>query len=149
MTGTNFSDWFNASEGTFVCRASIPYTVSGNRGFWRVDDNSDTNRMMVRNAVGNTNFVVVTAGSSVVALQNAITANTVFQHAATYKNDNYAAALNGAGFATDTAGTVPSVITMRIGDSVAANAAMGCTIERIYYYPQRLTDNEVTAFSKQ
>jgi hypothetical protein len=149
MTGTNFSDWYNASEGTFVCKASIPYTAAGNRGPWRVDDNSDTNRMMVRNAGGSTDFRVITAGSSVVSLQNAITANTVFQHAAAYKNDNYAAALNGAGFATDTAGTVPTVITMRIGDPVALTTLMGCTVARIYYYPQRLTDNEVTAFSKQ
>ena len=149
MTGTNFSSWFNASEGTFVCKASIPFTTSGNRGPWRVDDNSDTNRMMVRNAGGSTDFRVITAGSSVVSLQNAITANVVFQHAAAYKNDNYAAALNGAGFATDTAGTVPTVITMRIGDPVALTTLMGCTVARIYYYPQRLTDNEVTAFSKQ
>lgn len=149
MTGTNFSDWFNASEGTFVCKASIPYTAAGNRGPWRVDDNSDTNRMMVRNAGGSTDFRVITAGSSVVSLQNAITANTVFQSAAAYKNNSYAAALNGAGFATDTAGTVPTVSVMRIGDPTASTAIMGSTIERIYYYPQRLTDNEVTAFSKQ
>jgi len=149
MTGTNFSDWFNASEGTFVCKASIPYTAAGNRGPWRVDDNSDTNRMMVRNAGGSTDFRVITAGSSVVSLQNAITANTVFQSAAAYKNNSYAAALNGAGFATDTAGTVPTVSVMRIGDPTASTTTMGCTVARIYYYPQRLTDNEVTAFSKQ
>ena len=149
MTGTNFSDWFNASEGTFVCKASIPLTTSGNRGPWRVDDGSDANIIMSRNASGNLDFRVINAGSLIVALPNAITANVVFQQAAAYKTDNYAAALNGAGLATDTAGTVPTVNTMRIGNSTSTTAQLGCTIERIYYYPQRLTDNEVTAFSKQ
>jgi hypothetical protein len=39
MTGTNFSSWYNASEGTFYCEAATVDIVS-NKGIWSVGDAS-------------------------------------------------------------------------------------------------------------
>jgi hypothetical protein len=152
MTGTNFSDWFNASEGTFSVSANVPF-VSANKGFLQVNDGTTSNRLELRFAgsVATTSrYEVVTSGSSVASLigGNYDSSRTM---CAAYATDNFGCATNADVTLTDILGGVPSVNQIRIGslDFGSSNIVyLGGTIQKISYWPQRLTNAEVQAFSK-
>jgi hypothetical protein len=148
MTGTNFSDWFNASEGTFVATAASLTTVAATRSIFDVRS-AATVRMSLQNFGTFASFVVVdtTTQASLDAIST-VAANTFFQIAGGYKANNFGAAANGGAAATDVSGTVPAANVAWIG-GVNGTSVRNGWINKIAYYPQRLTNAEISAFSKQ
>lgn len=154
MTGTNFSDWFNASEGTFtltsiagtnVGYASGAYTQRG------LEVSSATNAYMAiaRLNTATTARLLVVDGTTQVAIdQSNYTQNTASTFTFGYKLNNYVFAGNGATVTTDTAATVPTCSTLNIGKATTAEGFLNGWIRKINYYPMRLTNAEVQAFSK-
>lgn len=142
MTGTNFSDWFNASEGAlsvkylkattntagrYIVRLFSP-TVGAGVSVW-----SNTNGIDTRYWIGATN---ATIGNGSLSAPNVA--------ALAYKTAASTGALNGAANASN-AGTVPSDINeLRIGDGGFMNGHM----QRILYWPFALTAAEIRANSK-
>jgi hypothetical protein len=152
MTGTNFSSWYNASEGTLYAEGFV-YTAPANTVIpclFSIDDNTGSNRIQLyranNNGSPNAGLAVVNGGS----IQALITAgNTQFQNgkiAGAYKVDNFAASLNGAAAVTDTIGTIPTVTQMKIGTGPALANVNG-TIRRIAYYPTRLANAQLQALT--
>lgn len=152
MTGTNFSDWFNASAGTF--RAT--YEASPNTfTTYLVASNGVTaqNSFHFDNDSGNMRAVYYSGSSAVATLGLGVlgTAGTVNSVASSYAVNNFVAARNAGTVVTDTAGAVPVSLTqLNIGadPSGAAVNVMNTRIQKIYYYPLALTNAEVQAFSK-
>ena len=60
---------------------------------------------------------------------------------------NAALALKGGNAVTDTPGAVPSVTQMRLGNR-ANDTFLNGHLKKVFYYPQRLTNAELEAFSK-
>lgn len=147
MTGTNFSDWFNATEGTFQIQAT-PRVTNLNLGVVSVDDGSNTNRIqMFAESSGNVRGQIVAGGVVQAALDTGTTtANTPFKSVLAYKLNNTAAAVNGSATIQDLSCTIPTVNQMRIGSLVGANYLSGW-VQAIRYWPMRLINNEVQAFS--
>jgi hypothetical protein len=152
MTGTNFSSWYNAVEGTLYVEGFV-YTAPVNTVFpclFSIDDNTSSNRIQLyranNNGSPNAGLAVVNGGS----IQALITAgNTQFQNgkiAGAYKVNNFAASLNGAAAVTDTTGTIPTVTQMQIGTGPALANVNG-TIRRIAYYPVRLANTTLQALT--
>jgi hypothetical protein len=146
MTGTNFSDWFNATEGAFT----IGYnTLVNNPAPFSVDDGSMTNRFQPIAATGVNQFYVVVAGSLVVAVTSgATTLNTNQKLGFGYKLDNYVYSSNAAAVATDTSAGVPTANTLRFGRLQNNTSIFSGTLQNLYYWPQRLINNEVRSFTK-
>jgi hypothetical protein len=146
MTGTNFSDWFNATEGTFV--------VSGQKGgstftpFYTAHDGTNSNK--IETDFDNAAHLIVAAGGVTQANIDAgtVSANTFTRLAAAYKANSFAACISGGSVATDTAGSIPTVDRLQIGGAFNAIPYGTKTIATISYYPVRLTNAEVQAFSK-
>ena len=151
MTGTNFSDWFNASEGAFAVKANI-YSLAGAFNMtYSANDGTANKTLSIRHAAANsTNIVSVvvdtTSQASMFCLTN-LAANTDFVAATGYKADNFAAAGNGGAIATDLTGTVPAVNQLELG-SQASTFYLNGWIKKLSYWPQRITNAEVQAFSK-
>jgi hypothetical protein len=150
MTGTNFSDWFNASEGTLFAE----FTTGGDTIATRVaiiDDGTTTNYIGILGSTGSSAgpFFAVnnTTAQCAIPSPTAIAVNTTYKIAGAYKADNFAAAINGGTLATDVSGTIPTVSQMQIGRDAFPNYLNGL-VRRIMYWPQRLTNAEVRAFSK-
>jgi len=146
MTGTNFSDWFNASEGAFFIEATNFYPPKY-QPILRIDNgvindsiyfdiDSSTARMVA--FVNNVNQCVI--GTST------LTANTKFKIVGAYKLDSYAASLNAGSVGTDNSATVPTVNRLLLGND-GVNIFNG-HYAKVNYYPQRLINAEVQAFSK-
>ena len=155
MTGTNFSSWFNANEGTFVATTSVLnlalnrpimqtstaglsngsqyvyYNPASSRFGYRVYDATGT-------AVGAVNYT--NAGTPVI--------NTPYCAAIGYKTDSFAISVNGAAVGLDTLGTVSGTAdTLLIGSDTSITYLNGHA-KSLRFYPLRLTNAETQAFSK-
>lgn len=145
MTGTNFIDWFNASEGTFVAN-SAALVASGYSRAVQVSDNTTSNFISVT-----TNTSQIRTGGAFqasFASGGSVVAGQYYQTSLAYKLNDCASATNGGTTLTDTSVTLPTVNQMVIGGQTTTNIGSGY-IKKIMYWPSRLTNAEVQAFSKQ
>jgi hypothetical protein len=147
MTGTNFSDWFNQSEGAFVTEADTVNPFS--RWFYTVNDGSSTNYIGSDfNSSANVRFRVVNTGASQASVTSvaAVSANTIIKHAAAYATNSFNQALNGVLNTTDTTGSFVAMSQLQFS-AANANPNLNGHIRSFRYYPQRLTNAELQAFS--
>ena len=157
MTGTNFSDWYNASEGTIGILASVPaYSTSSVVQAVQASIFKDLlNYIRLRGySNGSGNFLwdstITTAGASVVDFPEFTTTspNTLVQQLLSYKLNNCANAVNGTTVNVDTSSAIPLTLdTLYIG-SLGGTVTGAQHINKINYWPQRLINNEIQAFSK-
>lgn len=147
MTGTNFSSWYNATEGAVFCQFYRSDTTGASRGAWSIRDAANTgmdyrpyaSQVLVQIG-GVTQADIYPGGGS---------ANSVVKSCFTYKVDSFAASTNAGNPATDTLGNVPTVTQMFIGALSAATGQVLCGhMQKLFYWPQRVTNAEVRAFSK-
>ena len=145
ITGSNFTSFYNQSEGTLSVNASTP--ASGDRTIIGIDDNT-ANEMIRLRTEGTDPFYKVTGGGSDLVSLNlgAIVARTAFKVAACYKLDDFAASLNGATVSTDNTGTIPTVDRLRIGQGQSGNIITG-HIAAIRYYRKRLDNAKLQALT--
>lgn len=144
MTGTNFSSWYNGTEGTFVVKSipQKPTLAAGTPRLFTASDGTENNRVMVDFPSTNARGIVSTGGINQALLTIAYTANININLGLAYKANDFAFAKDGGSPATAASGTVPSgLTTMQIGaTSTNTNQFSGC-IQRVTYYPQRLPNN--------
>jgi len=150
MTGTNFSNWFNASEGTFALSGSIFVNQGATTvNFLQVSNGVSNSVAMVLGMFDLTGplWQVLNTTTSANLDLGTLTLNTVFNMAGTYKVDSFAGAMNGGTVQTDSTGTIPTVSQMGIGNRLSGPYMNG-HVRKIQYWPQRLLNAEVQAFSK-
>jgi hypothetical protein len=148
MTGTNFSDWFNATEGTFVAETANLTTAAATRSIFDVRSGA-TARMSLQNFGTFASFAVVNSTTQAsLDAKSDVAVGEYYRIAGSYKADDFAAAANGGSVVTDTSGTVPTANVAWIG-GVNGTSVRNGWVTKILYYPQRLTNAEISAFSKQ
>lgn len=146
MTGTNFSDWFNTSEGAAVVQV-LPSTISGTRPAIEFDDNTANQAITLRGVAADPQLFVVNGGATQATLDaGTITANAVYKLGGAWKSSSFAASVNGGGSVSQLSGTYPTVTQARLG-SDGTNYLNGC-LQNLRYWPQRITNAETQAFSK-
>jgi len=135
MTGANFSTWYNATEGTVVCKIYRSNASGAARGAWRISDGSVNNGMDYLIYNGNN---TVQAGGVTQADLNAGggSANAVVTNVFAFKNNNFAANTDGGVVVTDTSGTVPTVNQLWIG--LSSQILCG-HVQEIKFIPARVT----------
>ena len=139
MTGTNFSSWYNQSEGAFVT-SSIGSSTSG----FIVSANNGTTAERVQvsygsGSGGNINLTVTDGGVlQAQPLIGSITPTNLNKTAATYKLDDFALSVNGITPAVDTLGNIATPDRLTIGMSGAGVTQINGWIQYINYYPTRL-----------
>lgn len=152
MTGTNFSSWYNASEGTFVAA----YEASPNTFTTYLAASNGVvaqNSMHMDNDGSGNMRVAYYSGSSAVALLTLGAVGTigaVNRMATAYKLNDFAASRNGGAVATDTTGAVPaSVNRLNIGaDPSGAEVNVSNThIRTVAYYNTRLPNATLQALT--
>lgn len=149
MTGTNFSDWYNASEGTFTAEASTMQATSAATvaTVVSVDDGTTSNRIIHRYLSGNIEQVVISGGAVQTQISQAYTANTVGKLASGFKANSFAMSFNAASPGIDNTGSVPNATRMNIGNLNSALQLNG-HICKLAFYKQRFLNAELQAFSK-
>lgn len=143
LTGANFSNWYNQSEGTFYTESQILYNSTGLAPFvFSANDGTAANQIVAYyNATNKQNFYVRAGGIVTVDTGATATANAVFRFAGAYKTDDCATTTNGATVIVDTSATLPTTLNrLDIGSFLGASGHLNGYIRRIVYYNTRLSD---------
>jgi hypothetical protein len=143
ITGTNFSSWYNQSEGTIVASADSvrPTGISPATRVFQFDDGTVNNNIRSGSTA---TLQVVDAGVTQVNITAtpAITFDgTVFKFASAYKLNDFATVTTGA-VATDTSGTVPTVTQLSLGGPSTSGVLNG-HLRTFTFYPSRLTNAQM------
>lgn len=144
MTGTNFSDWYNAVEGSLYSEASS-YDVSAARVGFGISDNTASNQIQTGHGSGARGFISAGGVTQMTQALASVTFsnNTASKVSLAYELNNGNAAANGTIGTLDTAMTIPTVTQARIGGLTASLLPLNGHVRRIAYYPRRLTDAEL------
>jgi hypothetical protein len=121
--------------------------VSGTRPALQFDDATANEVITLRGSTTNPELVIVDGGSPQAQINaGTIAANTAYNLGAAFNTNNCAAAVNGGAAVTDTTATIPTVTQARLG-SDGTNYLNG-HLQNLRYWPQRIINAEVQAFSK-
>jgi hypothetical protein len=149
ITGTNFSSWYNPSEGTLSVETPnglVGIGVSSNISFLGISTGalgvSLTTGDGIKYGSGspstNTRTQVITSGTTAFDSNNAINAGKVV---IAYKQDDFAVARSST-LATDTSGNVPTGM-----DRFTLRAFGATPYKRIAYWPTRLSNATLQAIT--
>jgi hypothetical protein len=148
MTGTNFSTWFNASEGTLYVDAIADATASGASRFIGITNASGTTQIDIYRNTGSVFGYVFSSGAAQANMSlGSVAAQSSFKATLAYKTNDVAGSSNGAVVVTDTSATIPVVDRMFIGSSSGSFQWSNSPIKKIAYYPLRVTNANLQALT--
>ena len=115
ITGTNFSDWWQASKGGVLVRAR-PGTVSGTRPWVQFDDGTANEIIALRGNTTNPELYIVDGGTPQAQIDaGTIAANTDYSLTGWWATNDCKARLDNGAVVTDTSATIPTVTQARLG----------------------------------
>jgi hypothetical protein len=142
MTGTNFSSWYRADEGTLYAEAIVSRTS------WCsfISNSSASNYIAQRySAIGTGVAGDIVANSVTQASIGTATASG--KNSLTYKVNDFAVSVNGAAASTDVLGSVPVVDRITFGSDNSGNSVINGTIKKFAYYAKKLTNAELVGLT--
>jgi hypothetical protein len=131
ITGTNFSDFWQATKGGASVLAT-PSTVSGIRPLVQFDDATADNIIALRGNTTNPELYIKATTDQAQLDAGTIAANTAYSLTGWWATNDCKARQDSGAVVTDTTATIPTVTQMRIG-SDGTNYLNG-TIATIDYY---------------
>jgi hypothetical protein len=155
MTGTNFSSWYRADEGTVYSEASfITANSSFNRLLWTLGFTgtstdatfltapyTGTSRYRLLGFIGSTLNIDIFPAT-------AYSNNTINKSGFAYKVNDFALSINASSPTTDTSGSMSVLIDrLFIGSSTTSNSHLNGTIKKLAYYPKRLQNEELVGLT--
>lgn len=150
MTGTNFSSWYNAAEGTLAIQA-IGRVGTGGNYYYALSDGTLNNA--IYGFAGSNNGPVrplyaYVSNSEQATLNSTVNCVGTYTLVAAYKQNNFIASVSGNAPTTDALGTIPTVNRLAIGCAISNVGQLNGHIAKVSYWPMLLTSAEVQAFSK-
>ena len=143
ITGTNFSNFFNQSEGTIflenaqTATSFVPFAYDFSDG-----TTENSHRLLYISTINPVPIKVRTKVSNSNITDISFTAPSIGQFQKTaygYKANDFALSVNGASVLSDTNGAVPTVINkVNIGNAFSNVNAISGYIKRLTYLPTRL-----------
>jgi hypothetical protein len=147
MTGTNFSDWYNQSEGTISC--SFRAQSSEIKYLMGISNNSAAELIYIRATSTGSDSAMRDGGSDVAYKPIAYSRDidTLSKHCVSYKQNDFIVSAQGQISTVDDGCTVPTPTNISIG-SLYNNSQLGGTISQLTYYPKRLTNTQLQNLTK-
>lgn len=144
MTGTNFSSWFNAAEGTLftnfktVASTNFPQVAT-------MSDGTTINSISIDAQTGLRAFVTTNGANPAFFSASNSGGNNLVSFG--YKVNDFGASFNGATSVVDTSGNLPIVFQMGIGQLYSGSNLLNGTIKKISYYPFKATSAQLQALT--
>lgn len=153
MTGTNFSSWYNQSEGTMVCSSDCFGQTLNFPSVWWTDDGTLNNYLAeyyYSNIMGATQRAnTISYGDlNCVGTINPLSIN---KSAYSYRTNDSAISVNGSaltGIAVDNTITLPLLSRFNIGAKGGVSNYLNGHIQSIRYYPRRLANGDLQALTR-
>ncbi len=150
MTGTNFSSWYNQTQGTFVVR-SDQYAAGSTTGqFTALESGDGTNNNLIQIATqyGLNNYQALVINANVTQAIFLSPSDIIsVKRALAYATNDFAISTAGGAAATNTSGTVPTVSSFGIGVRPSGFGQINGHIASIAYYPTRLPNATLQALT--
>jgi hypothetical protein len=148
MTGTNFSSWFNQSEGTFIVEASAPRGGTGfGSAFGYYQDGSNRSGVQFFSGTSSRSYNFVASLVDVDLAFGSWTPSAFAKYAHAYKANDFAAVKNGGLVLTDTSATLFAAVALGIGSHVPPSEALNGWIKSIKYYRTRLPNAQLQSLT--
>jgi len=145
MTGTNFSSWYNAGQGTLYAEANTP-SFATNYVFADINNNSISTYIRQSTAsTGTTTQLAISDNAVLVAAPGvSVTLGSYRKMAGAYAVDSVQQSVNGFLGTEDTSSIIPSgLVQMNIGTRSSGASPVNGTIKKIAYYPLRVTNAQL------
>ena len=143
ITGTNFSSWYNQSEGTFFASADHKGSSHFNNSvFLKANDNTTDNQIKIF-SVSTDPYLYITNAAVEQAYIDAgsVTVGAPNKYAAGFASNDFGLSVNGGTAIVDTSGTNPVGMTqLTIGSRLSGVGQPNGHLQRLTYYPVRLSD---------
>ena len=151
MTGTNFSSWYNASEGAFVASSVLSrQSNAGATAIFSANDNTAANLIncfyRASGALGSNIFAATVSQFDQTPL-GVTAANTIVNIGVAYKLNDSVSYASGTIQTIDTTVTVPTVNQLQFGFT-PTGAYLNGYVRSLRFYKQRILNAEGQAFSK-
>jgi hypothetical protein len=137
ITGSNFSSFYNQTEGTVFAEA---ISVATNTNVFSISDNSTNNRIQLETGSNTRRFRITSSGSARYDNSVSYTFGTQGKTAGAYLATSTNHATNGTLGSNSTASPLPVVDRIYIGSNAAGSLPNNGTIKRLTYWPIRLAD---------
>jgi len=141
ITGTNFSSWYNQTEGTVFADAPGIYSTGS---VFTFSDGSNSNRILLDHGTNTRRTRFISGGSEQAAFTPGYTYGTQLKTSLSYASNYFSMANAGvlASGAPDTSGLLPvGIDRIFIGSSSTGTGTYANTsIRRLTYWPTRLAD---------
>lgn len=154
MTGTNFSSWYNQTQGTFVATFDTSVLLASSLvtvyTILSANDQTSNNSMDIYAYSNFIGFNMRTGGSPQADLNGggSPTNNAIIKAASAYAVNNVAASVNSAAPATDNLATIPTTNQFSIGmRNTGGTSSVNGHIRSIAYYNTRLPDATLRVLS--
>ena len=145
ITGTNFSSFYNQTEGTVFAEA---ISVATNTSVFSISDNSTNNRIQLETGSNTRRFRITSSGSARYDNSVSYTFGTQGKTVGAYLDTSTNHATNGTLGSSSTASPLPVVDRIYIGSNAAGSFPNNGTIKRLVYFPTRLPNNTLQAISQ-
>ena len=146
VTGTNFSSWYNATEGSMLAVFSA-FTTAGFGTAYTVSNGTSTQQWTPSAALSNITHIVSAVTTQATISVGTYAPNTIFKSAFGVKLNSVQAAVNGVLGTEDTAANMPTVDRLNIGSNATSGVQLTGHIRSLTYYPTRLTNAELQALT--
>lgn len=144
IKGTNFTDFYNQTEGTLVSENMGAGDAAVSPYIALLSDGTNSERIILMSDFAGYQVVVVNAGSNQAILDGGTPIlNAKNKNATAFKKDDFALSLNGGTVATDTSGNISVVDQLWIGSRNGADSYMNNTIQSLKYYNKRLPNDQL------
>ena len=141
ITGTNFSSWYNQTEGTLFFEGINPAVSTA---AFAVSDGSTNNRLQMETGTNTRVARVVSGGTTQAGNNIAYTYGASQKFAMSYVTNSINFANAGTLGTEDTSATIPTVDQARIGANPTGANPLNNTIKRFTYWPTRTTLQAIT-----
>jgi hypothetical protein len=141
ITGTNFSSWYNQSEGTILAKVDSLYSSSSatEQTIVALNDGTTNNYQRITRVNATSRFYVKNTTTDVDLSGNAFTTGTS-AIAVSYKLNDFSYTSDGIVAITDTTSVVPTETAMSIGSWLGTNTYLNGHILKLAYFAKRISD---------
>ena len=146
MTGTNFSAWYNQTEGTIYVDAARGADVDATIATIAVGATT-ADRIQIHSTNASEYRATYRTGNVEQAALLMASSTNAPKIAATIKTNDLATSINGAAAVTDTSATLATYDTFYIGARSDSTIYWNGTIRNLRYYPVRNSDAQLQALT--
>ena len=154
MTGTNFSSWYNQTEGSIVTTYQQNSNVTYNFGVFSLTSSNSNNNNLIDYFVGGGSSPVFRITYNGITLQvyeygGTSSANIKNKGAFSFTTNKFTKCINGTFYSTSLASPItsgikiPTVNTLVLGPYWGGVQPLNGTISRLTYYPIQLTNQQL------